>query len=69
MAAAKRVPVCSECGAEVPLGSAPCPLCGHEHGEDHTNRPVVYDRDRYQKAIRELREQLRDLRDGGAEAV
>ena len=52
-------------------GPARCPLCGTEPGQ---SKPVkkenqVYDRDKYQEAIRDLRKKLKDLRDEGAEAV
>lgn len=69
MAAPKRPPKCSECGAELQLGPARCPLCGFEPDEEATDRPVVYDRDRYQAAIRDLQDELKRLRDDGAEAV
>lgn len=69
MAAAKKTPKCSECGAELELGPARCPLCGFEPEEEASPKPVVYDRDRYQAAIRDLQEELRRLRDDGAEAV
>ncbi|MDQ3939826.1 MAG: hypothetical protein M3238_00555 [Actinomycetota bacterium] len=53
------------------LGPAPCPLCGTEQ----TNKPpkraasLPIDPDHYQSSVRELREQLKKLRDEGAEAV
>ena len=71
MAAAKKAKTCSECGAELRLGPAPCPLCGHEHdapsSSDDWKRPA--DADGYQATVRDLREQLKKLRDEGAEAV
>ena len=70
MAARKKIPICSECGAELRLGPARCPLCGAEPGGENPSKPApVYDRDKYQEAIRDLRKQLKDLRDDGAEAV
>ena len=62
---------CSECGAELRLSSASCPLCGTEPGAEKrpTHAPVKpIDKDSYQSDLRALREQLRRLRDG-AEAV
>ncbi len=60
---------CSECGAELRLRPHRCPLCG----ADVSEKPVVKKKtvavDRYQEDIRALREQLKQLRDGGAEAV
>ena len=67
-AAKKKIPLCSECGAELRLGPARCPLCGHEPDEQ-PEPAVVYDRDRYQAAIRDLQKELRKLRDDEAEAV
>lgn len=69
MAAPKKSPKCSECGAELSLGPARCPLCGFEPGDEAQAKPVIYDKDRYQKAIRELQDELKRLRDDGAEAV
>lgn len=61
---------CSECGAELRLRPHRCPLCG----ADVTRAPKPKVRktltvDRYQEDVRALREQLKKLRDGGAEAV
>ena len=61
---------CSECGAELRLRPHRCPLCG----ADVTREPKPKPRrtltvDRYQEDVRALREQLKKLRDGGAEAV
>jgi predicted amidophosphoribosyltransferase len=71
---------CKGCGAELKPGADACPLCGTESG-----RAVVRERapglerfktpdapvsvDDYQADVRKLREQLRRLRDEGAEAV
>lgn len=71
MAAAKKPDKCHECGAELRLGPAPCPLCGAEEAADESwTVPVkAVDPDHYQASVRELREQLRKIRDEGAEAV
>jgi uncharacterized Zn finger protein (UPF0148 family) len=65
--ARKSRPHCGECGAELTIGSDRCPLCGTEWTS--VKRPVIYDRDRYQAAIRDLREELRRIRREDAEAV
>ena len=67
MAARKKL-CCSECGAELRLGPARCPLCGApaSPGADASPPP---DPEAYQTKVRELREQLSELRDEGAEAV
>ena len=70
MAARKRPKTCAECGAELRLGPAPCPLCGADRDVAPTRVPVKsVDPDDYQSSVRELREQLKKLRDEGAEAV
>ncbi len=62
---AKRKEMCSECGAELRLGPARCPLCGAE-----PSVPLAAtDADRYHSNVQELRDQLRKLREEGAEAV
>ena len=65
-----RVKRCNECGAELRHGVASCPLCGA--GEDALPSdgwgPVV-EVDTYQSNVRELREQLKKLRDDHPEAV
>lgn len=61
---------CSECGAELRLRPHRCPLCGEVNPEaagELTKR--VSAPERYQAEVRELREQLKKLREGGAEAV
>lgn len=61
----KHKDMCSECGAELRLGPARCPLCGAE-----PSPPVaITDADRYHSNVQELRDQLRKLREEGAEAV
>ncbi|HWL66627.1 MAG TPA: hypothetical protein VNP73_11685 [Actinomycetota bacterium] len=71
MAAAKKPPLCSECGAVLTTGPARCPLCGTEPSQSKpaAKKSQVYDRDKYQAAIRDLRKKLKEIRDEGAEAV
>ena len=65
--AAKR---CAECGAELRLRSAPCPLCGTDPEEVEaatTKKPgPVTDVAGYQKDLRKLREELKRLREAEA---
>ena len=67
MAKAKR---CAECGAELRLRSAPCPLCGTdpEAAEGPVVKPVeiVADVANYQKDLRKLRDELKKLREAEA---
>jgi predicted amidophosphoribosyltransferase len=58
---------CTECGAELRLETARCPLCGTDPAERHQARAVA-DVESYQSNVRSLREQLRQLREQ-AEAV
>lgn len=65
---AKKPEMCSECGAELRLGPARCPLCGCEPSQ--AGEPeVISDPEGYHSRVQELRDQLRRLREGGAEAV
>ena len=69
---ARKAKGCSECGAELKLGPGRCPLCGAEPGDSSATtgtRPVAIPADAYQARIRELRDQLKELKRGGAEAV
>jgi uncharacterized Zn finger protein (UPF0148 family) len=56
---------CRECGAELELGPALCPLCGHDPDKDLLKAGV----ETYHSEVRELKKRLRDLREQGAEAV
>jgi predicted amidophosphoribosyltransferase len=60
---------CPGCGAELELGPARCPLCGAEATLTSAKRREASNVDDYQLKIRRLREQLKRLRDGEAEAV
>ncbi len=66
-----RVERCSECGAELRLGPARCPLCGAEpNTKAEPQAPVkVESVDHYQSDVRKLRDQLKRLREEDAEAV
>lgn len=60
---------CSECGAELKLRIARCPLCGADSSVPRKSPSSPRDVDRYQADLRKLREQLRKLREDDAEAV
>jgi hypothetical protein len=68
---------CVECGAELQLSSNSCPLCGAEREESvkwtvskKKVEPVEpAELEDYQASVRELHEQLRKIRDDGAQAV
>jgi hypothetical protein len=63
---------CTGCGADLELGPDHCPLCGSEpagaapEARAREKAPSVDD---YQEKVRTLRDQLKRLRDEGAEAV
>ena len=60
---------CSECGAELRLRPASCPLCGADVTDKSLSATPTSAED-YQSNVRDLREQLRKLRNNdGAEAV
>jgi predicted amidophosphoribosyltransferase len=62
--------LCSGCGAQLDNDSDRCPLCGAEPRAKvarRASKPV--DVEDYQSDVRKLREQLKKLRDKGAEAV
>ena len=66
---------CAECGAELRLRSAPCPLCGTDPDAEPVRsdwstkkRKTVAPRevDTYQSDLRKLREELKRLREAEA---
>ena len=59
---------CSECGAELKLRPASCPLCGRDTPFVVKER-VAIDLDDYQSNVRLLREELYRIRRDDAEAV
>jgi len=59
---------CSECGAELRLRPHRCPLCGAEVEAPAADVPAQKSVERYQEGLRDLRKQLKKLRDD-AEAV
>ncbi len=65
---AKDVKHCSECGAELRLRPASCPLCGRET-PFVPKEPVAIDLDDYQTNVRSLRDELYRIRRDDAEAV
>lgn len=65
---AKKRQMCSECGAELRLGPTRCPLCGCEPAKAKGPDPIS-DLESYHSRVQELRDQLCELREGGAEAV
>lgn len=62
---------CNGCGALLEEGPNRCPLCGAEpHRKTSAQpKPPKPSVDDYQQNVRDLRKQLKRLRDGGAEAV
>ena len=60
---------CAECGVQLKAETERCPLCGCDAAGKQTGDSAPTDIDRYQADLRRLREQLRKLRDGDAEAV
>lgn len=59
---------CSECGAELKLRPASCPLCGRDTPFVSKER-VHIDLDDYQTNVRLLRDELQRIRREEAEAV
>jgi transcription initiation factor IIE alpha subunit len=53
---------CSECGAELRLRPASCPLCGADLAEWPAPRSEPNE-DTYQSNVRQLRDELKRLRD------
>ena len=65
-----RAKKCNECGAELRQGVANCPLCGAaEDARPSDSWVPVVEVDDYQSNVRQLREQLKKLRDDHPEAV
>jgi predicted amidophosphoribosyltransferase len=67
----KSIKRCSECGAELRQGLATCPLCGADRDAPAPNGSWTppFEVDSYQSNVRQLREQLKKLRDDHPEAV
>jgi RNA polymerase subunit RPABC4/transcription elongation factor Spt4 len=66
-----RIKRCAECGAELREGVGSCPLCGTD-GDAPVADPwdkALVEIDRYHSNVRQLREQLKKLRDDHPEAV
>lgn len=59
---------CSECGSVLRDRPASCPLCGAELTSGSGPKPADDPVD-YQDNVRKLRDELKRLRDGDAEAV
>ena len=59
---------CSECGAELKLRPASCPLCGRDTPFVPKER-IAIDLDDYQSNVRALRDELHRIRRDEAEAV
>jgi predicted amidophosphoribosyltransferase len=64
----KKKDYCSECGAELKLRPASCPLCGAVVS-DGAPPAGAWSAEAYQSNVRDLREELRKLRNDDAEAV
>lgn len=62
-----KIRKCGGCGAERELGPTACPLCGTLPAV-RRDAPAA-DPDEYRSTIRDLKKQLKKLRDEGAEAV
>lgn len=60
---------CKECGSVLRDRPASCPLCGSDLGSAAKAGKTSSDPNEYQDNVRKLREELRRLRDGDAEAV
>lgn len=63
-----KAQLCSECGAELKLRPASCPLCGVETPFVAKER-VHIDLDDYQSNVRSLKDELYRIRQDDAEAV
>jgi predicted amidophosphoribosyltransferase len=66
-----RAQRCNECGAELRVGVDSCPLCGaaEDTAPPKDSWVPVVEVDSYQSNVRQLREQLKKLRDDHPEAV
>ncbi len=60
---------CQECGAQLRLGTASCPLCGTEMKRLPREKAEPQAPDEYHDNVRQLREELKRLRGHDAEAV
>ncbi|MGH2736352.1 MAG: hypothetical protein ACRDKZ_12290 [Actinomycetota bacterium] len=73
MGAASKRRVCGGCGAELPVGSTACPLCGTDAAAkvEWGSSPKVEKNEvtGYHSDLCKLRDELKKLREDDAEAV
>lgn len=62
-----KIRKCGGCGAELTLGSTACRLCGTLPAAPR--RASQGDPDEYRSTVRDLKKELKKLRDEGAKAV